>query len=95
MMDHVQALLGASLAAWRVDGEVRRDADAVLVIVGDATVRVERAAPGLPFRYMVALGGRSRAATSVAGLLRTVRGAVDPAYQPVRLRIAPTPLAAS
>ena len=43
---------------------------------------------------MVADGERTRGVTSVSGLLRNVRAAVDPGYRPVRLRIAPLPLAA-
>ena len=41
---------------------------------------------------MVAEGERTRGVTSIAGLLRAVRAAVDPGYRPVRLRIAPLPL---
>jgi hypothetical protein len=41
---------------------------------------------------MVSEGERSRGVTGIAGLLRAVRAAVDPGYQPVRLRIAPVPL---
>jgi hypothetical protein len=95
MMDRVQALLAESLLAWRVNGEVRRDADAVLVLANDQAICVARAAPGLPFRYTVTVRERARHASSVAGLLRIMRGLVDPAYQPNRLRIAPTPIVAS
>ena len=35
----------------------------------------------MPFRWMVAEGERTRGATSVAGLLRAVRAAVDPGYR--------------
>ena len=41
---------------------------------------------------MVTEGERTRGVTSIAGLLRTVRAAVDPGYRPIRLRIAPLPL---
>jgi hypothetical protein len=47
----------------------------------------------LPFRWMVTRGGRTRGVTSIAGLLRAVRAAVDPEHRPVRLRIAPLPFA--
>ncbi len=95
MIDLVRDLLVASLAAWRVEGSVMQEGDAVVVLAAGATLRVTRAAPGLPFRWMVARDGRSRGATSVAGLLRAVRAAVDPDHRPVRLRIAPLPLAPS
>jgi hypothetical protein len=90
----VAELLRQSLAAWGVEGEVGRDADGALVLAAAGReLRVTRAAPGVPFRWMVADGGRARGLTSIAGLLRTVRAAVDPDYRPARVRFAPTPLA--
>jgi hypothetical protein len=93
--DHLQALLAASLVAWRVPGNARRQDDAVIVSAREQDIRVARAASGLPFRYTVTVGTRTRHASSVAGLLRVIRGLVDPEYQPVRLRIAPSPIVAS
>ena len=93
--DHLRALLAASLVAWRVPGDARRVDDFVTVRACEQDIRVARAAPGLPFRYTVTVGMRTRHASSVAGLLRVVRGIVDPEYQPVRLRIAPSPIVAS
>jgi hypothetical protein len=91
--DQVCQLLTQSLAAWHVNGEVRREVDGTLLLtVGDKQLRVSQAAADLPFRWMVSEGERSRGATSIAGLLRAVRAAVDPGYRPVRLRIAPLPL---
>jgi hypothetical protein len=58
-------------------------------------LRISRAPADLPFRWMVGEGERTRGATSIAGLLRNVRAAVDPDYRPVRLRIAPLPLVPS
>src|SRR4051794_37726072 len=92
----VWELLVQSLEAWGVGGEVRRDSDGgLLVSAWDKWLRITRAPAYLPFRWMVAEGERPRAVTSVSGLLRNVRLAVDPGYRPVRLRIAPLPLAAS
>ena len=91
--DHVYQLLAQSLEAWRVAGNVRREADgALLLAAGDKQLRVSRAAGDLPFRWMVSEGERTRGVTGIAGLLRTVRAALDPGYRPVRLRIAPLPL---
>lgn len=91
--DHVRALLVQSLAAWHVTGEVRTEADGTLLLMaGDKQLRVSRAAGDLPFRWMVSDGERSHGVTSIAGLLRTVRAAVDPGYRPIRLHIAPLPL---
>ncbi len=91
--DAVEDLLVQSLSAWRVIGDVSREADgALLVAAGDKRLRITRAPADLPFRWMVAEGERTRAVTSVSGLLRNVRSAVDPGYRPVRLRIAPLPL---
>ena len=91
--DHVHRLLVESLAAWHVAGDVRCKADGtLLLIVGDKQLRISRAGGDLPFRWMVTEGERSRGVTSIAGLLRAVRAAVDPGYRPIRLRIAPLPL---
>ena len=92
----VHALLVQSLRAWRVGGVVSREADvALLVAAGERRLRISRAPADLPFRWMVGEGERTRGATSIAGLLRNVRAAVDPHYRPVRLRIAPLPLVPS
>jgi hypothetical protein len=91
--DHVCQLLAQSLTAWHVTGDVRREADGTLLLVaGSKQLRVSRATGDLPFRWMVTEGERTRGVTSIAGLLRAVRGAVDPGYRPIRLRIAPLPL---
>ena len=91
--DHICQLLAHSLEAWRVTGEVRRAPDGTLLLVaGDKRLRVSRAAVDLPFRWMVTEGERTRGVASIAGLLRVVRGAVDPGYRPIRLRLAPLPL---
>jgi hypothetical protein len=91
----IEELLRQSLAAWRVGGEVRRDADGAIVLAAAGReLCVTRAGHGVPFRWMVADGGRTRGVTSIAGLLRAVRAAVDPGYRPARLRIAPSPLVA-
>ena len=94
--DHVAQLLVQSLSAWHVRGDISRETDgALLVAAGDKRLRITRAPADLPFRWMVAEGERMRGVTSVSGLLRNVRSAVDPGYRPVRLRIAPLPLDAS
>jgi hypothetical protein len=91
--DHVCQLLEQSLAVWHVTGEVRREADGTLLLLaGDKRLGIARAAADLPFRWMVSEGERSRGVASIAGLLRAVRGVVDPGYRPIRLRIAPLPL---
>ena len=85
-----------SLAAWRVSGVVAREADgALLITAGEKRLRISRAPADLPFRWTVADGERTRGATSIAGLLRSLRAAVDPGYRPVRLRIASLPLVPS
>ena len=92
----VSRLLACSLAAWRVGGVVSRETDgALLVAAGERRLRISRAPADLPFRWMVGEDERTRGATSIAGLLRSVRASVDPGYRPVRLRIAPLPLVPS
>jgi hypothetical protein len=91
--EHVSELLAQSLAAWRVSGEVAREATGTLLVTaGVRCLRISRAPADLPFRWMIDEAGRKRGVASVAGLLRAVRGALDPGYRPVRLRIAPLPL---
>jgi hypothetical protein len=88
----VCGLLEHSLSAWRVRGKISREADGTLLIVAaNKRVRVARAPAGLPFRWAVADGERMRGATSVTGVLRHVRAALDSGYRSVRLRIAPLP----
>jgi hypothetical protein len=91
--EYVREVLAQSLVAWRVSGEVRHEADDTLLLVaGDKRLRIARAPADLPFRWMVAEGERTRGVISIAGLLRTIRAAVDPGYHPIRLRLAPQPL---
>ena len=95
-IDLVESLLAAGLRAWRVGGEVHRAADgAVVVSTRNASLRVTRAVENLPFRWMVTTGERTRGVASIAGLLRSVRAAVDPDHRPNRLRIAPQPVVPS
>jgi hypothetical protein len=89
----VLEMLRQSLAAWRVDGVVTLDAGGTLVLAAAGReLRVMRAEAGVPFRWRLAENGRSRAITSVAGLLRAVRAVVDPGHRPARVRIAPSPI---
>jgi hypothetical protein len=91
--EHIRALLAQSLAAWHVTGNIWREpGGALLLLVGDKRLRVSPAPDNLPFRWMIAEGERTRGVTSIAGLLRAVRAAVDPDYRPIRLRLAPLPL---
>jgi len=91
--DPVLELLARSLAAWGIAGEVQREGSGgVRLEAAGRTLRVARAAPDLPFRWTVAENGRTRGCMGIPGLLRTVRSGLDPAWRPVRLRIAPLPL---
>lgn len=77
------------MPAWRMLGRVRRKTDGAIEITGlGRTALVARAPPGIPFRWMVSVDGRSRPAVSVAAVLRQVRSAFDPAYARNRARIA-------
>jgi hypothetical protein len=93
--EQLRELLARSLEAWRVAGDVGRDSEGALVLTTEGRrLRIARATDaGLPFRWMVTDGERTRGVTSIAGLLRAARAAVDPGYRPIRLRIAPLPLA--
>lgn len=94
--DRICRLLAESLKAWRVSGEAAYQPDGTLLLtVGGRRVSIARATPDLPFSWMVHEEGRSRGATSIAGLLRALRATVDPGHRPARLRIAPLPLDSS
>jgi hypothetical protein len=89
-------LLTQSLIAWRLTGRVeRRGGDAVHVTCSDIDIAVERAPPGLPFRWMVTLGQRKRAAISLPAVLRQVREALDPDYARNKVRVGITQLVPS
>ena len=91
--DHIHELLTQSLTAWHVAGEVCREADGTLLLTaGSKQLRIARGSGDLPFRWMVTKNERTRGATSVAGLLRLVRAAVDPGHRGIRLSIAPLSL---
>ncbi len=88
--DHIHELLSQSLAAWRVAGEVRREADGTaLLTAGSTRLRIARAPGNSPFRWMVTTDERTRGAISVVGLLRHVRAAVDPSHRATSLHITP------
>jgi hypothetical protein len=90
---HLHELMVQSLAAWRLNGSVRRTGDgAILVTCGQHNIRIEPAPSGLPFRWIVMVDDRSRPAISLVAVLRMVRAALDPGYAAMRLRIAPAPL---
>ena len=92
--DIVCELLAQSLPAWGLFGSVGRDGDqAITVSCNGVQIRVERAPPGLPFRWMVAVNGRKRGALSLVAVLRQVRSALDPGYAINRVRIAELPVA--
>jgi hypothetical protein len=89
-------LLKQSLIAWRLTGSVERMPDGALQVSCNAVdIRVERAPPDLPFRWMVTLGQRKRGAISLPAVLRQVREALDPDYARNKVRVAITPLVPS
>ena len=91
MMTALQRLLQASLAQWQLAGNVRPDADDLLVSSCETVLSIGKAPSGMPFRWVVKVDGRRRTAASVNGVLRIVRQALTPGYEPLSLRIAPLP----
>ena len=86
-------LLEESLRAWEIAGEVKRDeAGGIVVAAQGERLVVTQAPDGVPFRWVVKVGGRTRTVMSVTGVLGIMRQAVDPSYQPLRVRIAPAPV---
>lgn len=86
----VLGLIRASLAMWNIGAAVTTEPDGRWLIAPEtgASIRVGRAPPGIPFRWMIeTAGGRKRPASSVAGLLRVLRSTLDPEWRPGRARI--------
>jgi hypothetical protein len=91
--EHLHALMTQSLVAWRLIGTVHGTSDgAILVSCQNHNIRIEPAPPDLPFRWIVIVDNRRRAAISLVAVLRQVRAALDPGYATKRVRIAPFPL---
>jgi hypothetical protein len=94
--DELQAiaceLLAQSLLAWDLTGHVQSEDDNAITVACNATrIRIEPAPAGLPFRWMVTIGGRKRGAISLVAVLRQIRTALDAGYTAGRVRIAPLP----
>jgi hypothetical protein len=86
-------LLEESLRAWGIAGKVMRDETGSIVVTAkDERLLVAQAPEGVPFRWVVTVGARTRTAMSVTGVLGIVRQVIDPTYQPLRARIAPAPV---
>jgi hypothetical protein len=90
--DTVSELLAQSLAAWRITGTVDRAESDAILLRGVRHVRIERAGPEAPFRWMVTVDGRKRGAVSLVAVLRQVRTALDPGYATSQVRVAVAPL---
>jgi hypothetical protein len=96
MPEHVRELMVQSLAAWRLNGSVRRASDgAILLTCGLHNIRIAPAPSDVPFRWIVIVDERSRPAISIVAVLRMVRAALDPGYAAMRVRITPVPLVPS
>jgi hypothetical protein len=84
------ALIDASLVLWGRPGDVRRCASGVIFIKApELEAEITRAAPGVPFRWTIDIHGRRKHASSIPGLLRLLRMALDESFRPGRVRIAP------
>jgi hypothetical protein len=93
LADHVRELMKQSLVAWRLTGSVRSTSDGmVLVSCASHEIRIQQAAPDLPFRWMVIIGDRTRGAISLVAVLRQVRAVLDPGYATMRVRVTAFPL---
>jgi hypothetical protein len=92
-VDKLCELMTQSLIAWRLTGSVRRTSDgAILISCNTNEIRIQRATPDTPFRWMVIAGDRRRGAISLVAVLRQVRARLDPGYATMRVRVAAFPL---
>ena len=77
-------------------GTVESAGDGTLMIAGNRkSIRIDRASPGLMFRWTVTVDGRQRPAISLVAVLRQVREALDPGTAANRVRVAVAPLVPS
>jgi len=91
--EHLHELMAQSLVAWRLIGSVHGMNDGAIVVSCQGhNICIEQAAPDSPFRWIVIVNSRRRAAVSVVAVLRQVRTVLDPGYETMRARIAPHPL---
>jgi hypothetical protein len=91
-VNEIAALLSESLRAWRIAGAVREEDGATIIECGETRLRVTPAPPDHFFRWIVLTGTRERGFTGIPGLLRGVRGLLDPDYAASRLQIAARPV---
>ncbi len=86
-------LLIESVRQWRVPAQVTRQDDDRVVITGlGHLITIARADQGMPYRWMIASGGRQRPALSVVSVLRQVRLVLDPTYAKLRLSVSAPPV---
>jgi hypothetical protein len=94
--DNLRELLTQCLAAWRLAGNVvGADDGSIRIVCNGFEIRVERAPPAVPFRWMVTIDRRRRGAISIPAVLRQVRSALDPGYARDKVRVAVAPLVPS
>lgn len=91
MTEALAHLLRASLSEWQLTGTVHAEDAQLSLVSGEMELGIARADAAMPFRWVVTVDGRRRTAASVNGVLRIVRQALAPGYQPMNLRIAPLP----
>jgi hypothetical protein len=92
-LEHLHELMTQSLVAWRLTGNVHNASDGgILISCREHSIRIEPASPDLPFRWIVIVDDRRRAAISLVAVLRQVRAVLDPGYATTRVRIARAPL---
>ena len=88
----VITLIRVSVATWDIAATIAAEPAGGWRIVPDRQppLRVGRAPPGIPFRWLVTTAnGREPPASSVAGLLRILRSTLDPEWRPGRARVVP------
>ena len=94
LCDALQELIQESLAQWGCGevSEVSRGTDGVLMLTsGQHVITVERAPEGLPFRWIVHVDQRRRAAASIVGVLRMIRQTLSIDYAPGHVTVAQLP----
>ena len=94
LLDALELLIVESLAQWGCEGKSyisRGNKTALTVTSGRHAITVERASEDIPFRWIVHIDQRKRAAASVVGVLRMIRQTLSIGYAPSHVTIARLP----
>ena len=84
LMSALVGLIESSIEIWDAGRDVAVDSNdegGILISTPQQMITIDRAPPGMPFRWVVKTDGRTRTAASIPGVLRIVRQHLSTTYQ--------------